>query len=146
MTADIEAATKAVTQAIADAKAAQDAARDAAGQVETAPVSNESGVKDAQSALDKVLNDPSATVEEINDATTALENAVDTANAARDSANSNADTAISNAQGTPQINEPAVQEAVEKLQELQKNATNDSSSALTQDILDAIQELSDTVA
>lgn len=146
LTADIEAATKAVTQAIADAKAAQDAARDAAGQVETAPVSNESGVKDAQSALDKVLNDPSATVEEINDATTALENAVDTANAARDSANSNADTAISNAQGTPQINEPAVQEAVEKLQELQKNATNDSSSALTQDILDAIQELSDTVA
>ncbi|WP_259709081.1 lectin-like domain-containing protein [Weissella confusa] len=146
LTADIEAATKAVTQAIADAKAAQDAARDAAGQVETAPVSNESGVKDAQSALDKVLNDPSATVEEINDATTALENAVDTANAARDSANSNADTAISNAQGTPQINEPAVQEAVEKLQELQKNAANDSSSALTQDILDAIQELSDTVA
>lgn len=138
--------TKAVTQAIADAKAAQDAARDAAGQVETAPVSNESGVKDAQSALDKVLNDPSATVEEINDATTALENAVDTATAARDSANSNADTAISNAQGTPQINEPAVQEAVEKLQELQKNAANDSSSALTQDILDAIQELSDTVA
>ena len=146
LTEDIEAATKAVTQAIADAKAAQDAARDAAGQVETAPVSNESGVKDAQSALDKVLNDPSATVEEINDATTALENAVDTANAARDSANSNADTAISNAQGTPQINEPAVQEAVEKLQELQKNAANDSSSALTQDILDAIQELSDTVA
>ncbi|MCT0008385.1 hypothetical protein EFL93_08360 [Weissella confusa] len=146
LTADIEAATKAVTQAIADAKAAQDVARDAAGQVETAPVSNESGVKDAQSALDKVLNDPSATVEEINDATTALENAVDTANAARDSANSNADTAISNAQGTPQINEPAVQEAVEKLQELQKNAANDSSSALTQDILDAIQELSDTVA
>lgn len=146
LTEDIEAATKAVTQAIADAKAAQDAARDAAGQVETAPVSNESGVKDAQSALDKVLNDPSATVEEINDATTALENAVDTATAARDSANSNADTAISNAQGTPQINEPAVQEAVEKLQELQKNAANDSSSALTQDILDAIQELSDTVA
>lgn len=146
LTEDIEAATKAVTQAIADAKAAQDAARDAAGQVETAPVSNESGVKDAQSALDKVLNDPSATVEEINDATTALENAVDTATAARDSANSNADTAISNAQGTPQINEPAVQEAFEKLQELQKNAANDSSSALTQDILDAIQELSDTVA
>lgn len=73
-----------MTQAIADANAAQDAARDAAGQVETAPVSNESGVKDAQSALDKVLNDPSATVEEINDATTALENAVDTATAARD--------------------------------------------------------------
>ncbi|MHC8519083.1 hypothetical protein [Weissella confusa] len=146
LTDDIEAATKAIADAVEQAAVAQDAARDAAGQVETAPVSNESGVKDAQSALDKVLNDPSATVEEINDATTALENAVDTANAARDSANSNADTAISNAQGTPQINEPAVQEAVEKLQELQKNAANDSSSALTQDILDAIQELSDTVA
>ncbi|MCW0926099.1 lectin-like domain-containing protein [Weissella sp. LMG 11983] len=146
LTADIEAATKAVTQAIADAKAAQDAARDAAGQVETAPVSNEAGVKDAQSALDKVLNDSSATVEEIEDATTALENAVDAANEARNSANTNADTAISQAQGTPQINEPSVQEAVEKLQELQQNAANDSASALTQDILDAIQELSDTVA
>lgn len=146
LTADIEAATKAVTQAIADAKDAQDAARDAAGQVETAPVSNESGVKDAQAALDKVLNDSGATVEEIEDATTALENAVSAANEARDSANSNADTAISKAQGTPQINEPAVQEAVEKLQTLQKNAANDSASALTQDILDAIQELSDTVA
>ncbi|WP_270322106.1 lectin-like domain-containing protein [Weissella confusa] len=146
LTADIEAATKAVTQAIADAKDAQDAARDAAGQVETAPVSNESGVKDAQAALDKVLNDSGATVEEIEDATTALENAVSAANEARDSANSSADTAISKAQGTPQINEPAVQEAVEKLQTLQKNAANDSASALTQDILDAIQELSDTVA
>ena len=96
--------------------------------------------------MDKVLNDPSETVEEIEDATTALENAVDAANTARDSANSNADTANSKAQGTPQINEPSVQEAVEKLQTLQKNAANDSAAALTQDILDAIQNLADTVA
>ena len=96
--------------------------------------------------MDKVLNDPSETVEEIEDATTALENAVDAANTARDSANSNADTANSKAQGTPQINDPSVQEAVEKLQTLQKNAANDSAAAMTQDILDAIQNLADTVA
>ncbi|MBC6499341.1 hypothetical protein H7R52_12005 [Weissella confusa] len=121
----------------------------AAGQVETAPVSNESGVKDAQSALDKVLNDPSATVEEINDATTALENAVDTANAARDSANSNADTAhsvIDDAQTGDQAGEPGVQDAIAKLQDLQTKAAADNADALTADIEAATKAVTQAIA
>ena len=52
-------------------------------KLKTAPVSNESGVR-MQSALDKVLNDPSATVEKLTMQQRHWKNAVDTTATARD--------------------------------------------------------------
>ena len=144
-TAEIADATKALTDAIAQAKADQQTARDAAAAVDTAPVSNESGVKAAQTALDKVLADTGATVKEIEDATNALENAVDAANSDREAANTKADSAKLTAAGTAQANEPGVQTAIANLTALQNQAATDDAGALTQDILDAITALQDAV-
>ena len=144
-TAEIADATKALTDAIAQAKADQQTARDAAAAVDTAPVSNESGVKAAQTALDKVLADTGATVKEIEDATNALENAVDAANSDREAANTKADSAKLTAAGTAQANEPGVQAAIANLSALQNQAATDDAGALTQDILDAITALQDAV-
>lgn len=144
-TAEIADATKALTDAIAQAKADQQTARDAAATVDTAPVSNESGVKAAQTALDKVLADTGATVKEIEDATNALENAVDAANSDREAANTKADSAKLTAAGTAQANEPGVQAAIANLTALQNQAATDDAGALTQDILDAITALQDAV-
>ncbi|NFA02182.1 lectin-like domain-containing protein [Weissella cibaria] len=144
-TAEIADATKALTDAIAQAKADQQTARDAAAAVDTAPVSNESGVKAAQTALDKVLADTGATVKEIEDATNALENAVDAANSDREAANTKADSAKLTAAGTAQANEPGVQTAIANLTALQNQAATDDVGALTQDILDAITALQDAV-
>lgn len=144
-TAEIADATKALTDAIAQAKADQQTARDAAAAVDTAPVSNESGVKAAQTALDKVLADTGATVKEIEDATNALENAVDAANSDREAANTKADSAKLTASGTAQANEPGVQAAIANLTALQNQAATDDAGALTQDILDAITALQDAV-
>lgn len=145
LTADIIAATAAVKQAVQDAAQAQQDARDAANAVDTAPVSNESGVKAAQTALDKVLADTGATVKEIEDATNALENAVDAANSDREAANTKADSAKLTAAGTAQANEPGVQAAIANLTALQNQAATDDAGALTQDILDAITALQDAV-
>ncbi|MGG7602006.1 lectin-like domain-containing protein [Weissella cibaria] len=144
-TAEIADATKALTDAIAQAKADQQTARDEAAAVDTAPVSNESGVKAAQTALDKVLADTGATVKEIEDATNALENAVDAANSDREAANAKADSAKLTATGTAQANEPGVQDAIANLTALQNQAATDDANALTQDILDAITALQDAV-
>lgn len=144
-TAEIADATKALTDAIAQAKADQQTARDAAAAVDTAPVSNESGVKAAQTALDKVLADTGATVKEIEDATNALENAVDAANSDREAANTKADSAKLTAAGTAQANEPGLQAAIANLTALQNQAATDDAGALTQDILDAITALQDAV-
>lgn len=144
-TAEIADATKALTDAIAQAKADQQTARDAAAAVDTAPVSNESGVKAAQTALDKVLADTGATVKEIEDATNALENAVDAANSDREAANTKANSAKLTAAGTAQANEPGVQAAIANLTALQNQAATDDAGALTQDILDAITALKDAV-
>lgn len=144
-TAEIADATKALTDAIAQAKADQQTARDAAAAVDTAPVSNESGVKAVQTALDKVLADTGATVKEIEDATNALENAVDAANSDREAANTKANSAKLTAAGTAQANEPGVQAAIANLTALQNQAATDDAGALTQDILDAITALKDAV-
>ncbi|MCS9987686.1 hypothetical protein EFL83_03075 [Weissella cibaria] len=128
---------------IAAQNALQQAQANAAN--DAAPVSNESGVKAAQTALDKVLADTGATVKEIEDATNALENAVDAANSDREAANAKADSAKLTAAGTAQANEPGVQDAIANLTALQNQAATDDANALTQDILDAITALQDAV-
>ncbi len=128
---------------IAAQNALQQAQANAAN--DAAPVSNESGVKAAQTALDKVLADTGATVKEIEDATNALENAVDAANSDREAANAKADSAKLTAAGTAQANEPGVQDAIANLTALQNQAAADDANALTQDILDAITALQDAV-
>lgn len=115
LTADIEAATKAVADAVENAAAAQAAARDAAVKVETAPVSNEQGVKDTQQALSDVLDDPASTVAEIEAAQQALEDAVKTAQDNRDTANDTAADVIADAQSGDQAGEPGVQDAITAL-------------------------------
>ncbi|WP_259713906.1 mucin-binding protein [Weissella cibaria] len=148
LTDDIAQATQAVKDAVADAGGAQDAARaDAAKALnETTPVTYEPGVQDKIDALNNVLNDPTATADQINDATQALRTATETAVDQRAAVDQDAATAITNAQGSNQSDEPSVQAAEQALQDLVDQAKTDNPDALTQDIRDAIKNLQDAIA
>ncbi len=148
LTDDIAQATQALKDAVADAGGAQDAARaDAAKALnETTPVTYEPGVQDKIDALNNVLNDPTATADQINDATQALRTATETAVDQRAAVDQDAATAITNAQGSNQSDEPSVQAAEQALQDLVDQAKTDNPDALTQDIRDAIKNLQDAIA
>ncbi|MFP7448171.1 MucBP domain-containing protein [Weissella cibaria] len=148
LTDDIAQATQALKDAVADAGGAQDAARaDAAKALnETTPVTYEPGVQDKIDALNNVLNDPTATADQINDATQALRTATETAVDQRATVDQDAATAITNAQGSNQSDEPSVQAAEQALQDLVDQAKTDNPDALTQDIRDAIKNLQDAIA
>lgn len=141
-------ATNAYDKAVADAKADRDAARaDAAKALnETTPVTYEPGVQDKIDALNNVLNDPTATADQINDATQALRTATETAVDQRSAVDQDAATAITNAQGSNQSDEPSVKAAEQALQDLVDQAKTDNPDALTQDIRDAIKNLQDAIA
>ena len=136
LTADIAAALDALQTAVVQAAKEQAEARDNAADAlaRTAPVSNEKAVADAISALNKVLDDPAATTEDIKNATQNLMNATSDDKVTRTTANTNAQNAITDASNTPQADEPAVQDAIAKLQDVMKQAANDDSDALTADI------------
>ncbi|MDB7636249.1 hypothetical protein, partial [Lactococcus garvieae] len=127
LTDDIAQATQALKDAVADAGGAQDAARaDAAKALnETTPVTYEPGVQDKIDALNNVLNDPTATADQINDATQALRTATETAVDQRATVDQDAATAITNAQGSNQSDEPSVQAAEQALQDLVDQAKTD---------------------
>ncbi|MGG7601373.1 hypothetical protein [Weissella cibaria] len=148
LTDDIAQATQALKDAVADAGGAQDAARaDAAKALnETTSVTYEPGVQDKIDALNNVLNDPTATADQINDATQALRTATETAVDQRAAVDQDAATAITNAQGSNQSDEPSVQAAEQALQDLVDQAKTDNPDALTQDIRDAIKNLQDAIA
>lgn len=148
LTDDIAQATQALKDAVADAGGAQDAARaDAAKALnETTPVTYEPGVQDKIDALNNVLNDPTATADQINDATQALRTATETAVDQRAAVDQDTATAITNAQGSNQSDEPSVQAAEQALQDLVDQAKTDNPDALTQDIRDAIKNLQDAIA
>lgn len=141
LTDDIAQATQALKDA--DAGGAQDAAK---ALNETTPVTYEPGVQDKIDALNNVLNDPTATADQINDATQALRTATETAVDQRAAVDQDAATAITNAQGSNQSDEPSVQAAEQALQDLVDQAKTDNPDALTQDIRDAIKNLQDAIA
>ncbi|MBC6499440.1 hypothetical protein H7R52_14150 [Weissella confusa] len=127
--------TKALQDVVNVAATSQEDARQAAETAlgDTAPVSNEVATSAAGTELNTVLNDPAATVTAIKEpATKLLQDAVDDANTQRNAANSNAVSAINAASASNQADEPEVQAAVQKLQDLIDQAASDSADALTQ--------------
>lgn len=147
LTQDIANATKELQDAVNAAGTAQTTARTEANATlgQTAPVSNETDVSDAVKNLQTVLGDPKSTADQITTATKLLQDAVDDANTQRNAANSNAVSAINAASASNQADEPEVQAAVQKLQDLIDQAASDSADALTQDIIDATKALQDVV-
>lgn len=136
------------SQAITDATNALEnaVARAEAKAVDTAPVAQEPDVQAKQDALNNVLNDPTATADQINDATQALRTATETAVDQRSAVDQDAATAITNTQGSNQSDEPSVKAAEQALQDLVDQAKTDNPDALTQDIRDAIKNLQDAIA
>lgn len=144
LTADIKAAMQALTDAMT---ALVDDARDQAQQAiaDAKPVSNEKGVADAIKKLQTLINDPNATRTAIEAAMDALQNAVEPAKESRESANSQAEQAIQAAQNSAVSDDPAVQAAMQRLQDILAAAAADSPDNLTIDILAAMQALQSAV-
>lgn len=130
------------TQAVKDATDALEnaVARAEAKAVDTAPVSQEPGVQEAQSALNDVLNDPNATTEAIDQAKQALQDAVADAKSERDKENDDANTTVSQVTDSK---DDAVKQAVADLEAAQKDAANNVGT--TQAIEDARQAVIDAV-
>lgn len=141
--AEKHAAMDSLRATFADASAALTDAKTAAQDAlsKTAPVSNETAVKDTADKLQSLLADPTATKTAIEDATKALNQAVADANTARDAANQAADKLADQAQQSAGSGDPAVVAALAKLQKVQAAAATDSPEALTQDIAAATQAL-----
>ncbi|WP_172355787.1 LPXTG cell wall anchor domain-containing protein, partial [Pseudolactococcus insecticola] len=120
---------------LADAvKAAQDALNN------TAPVSLENAVSKAADNLKNILNDPNATVEQIENATKALEDATADAKVIRDDANKQA--AVVEIPSSIAGNQDVIN-AKKALDDAIKNAANDKGT--TQDILDALANLENAI-
>ncbi|MBD5832282.1 beta strand repeat-containing protein [Weissella confusa] len=146
-------ATEALNKAISDAQADQEAARAAAAAAIAAmtPVSNEANILAASKSLQDILDNQNATADEITNATTALTNATATEKGTRSDAVSAAETAITNAQAGDNANDEGVQEAIENLQNVIANATDekpdgDGNVPLTDDIEAATQALAQAIS
>ncbi|MDR2929784.1 MAG: hypothetical protein LBV06_02590 [Propionibacteriaceae bacterium] len=147
-TQQIKDATTGLNNAVDNATSGLADARDkaAAAVAATKPVSNEPAVKTAASDLQKVLDDPNSSTQQILDATHALQSATDAAKTARDKANTDANAAIDSAKNGPSATNPDVAAAITKLQQIQAAAAADSPTDLTQNIIDATKALNDLVA
>lgn len=138
LTADIKAATdalKVAMQAVDDVRTAADTLL---GQ--TKPVSHEGAVADASKQL-RVLLAGNAAEGDIKSAMQTLQTALDKAKPARQQAQSQATDLVTQVQNSPVRNEPAVQEMMQRLQAVMAAADQDDPKALTQDILNAMQDL-----
>ncbi|MCC6122613.1 LPXTG cell wall anchor domain-containing protein [Weissella cibaria] len=138
LTADIKAATdalKVAMQAVDDVRTAADTLL---GQ--TKPVSHEGAVADASKQL-RVLLAGNAAEGDIKSAMQALQTALDKTKPARQQAQSQATDLVTQVQNSPVRNEPAVQEMMKRLQAVMAAADQDDPKALTQDILNAMQDL-----
>lgn len=151
----IQDATKALNDAVAKETTARDNAKnDAASATNNAnnsTVKDDQSVKNAQDNLNSVLNNPASTTQQIKDATTELNNAVSTAQAAqanKDAANAAANAAKDPANTSPVTHEPGVQTAIDTLNQVQNNPAstaqdiNDATSALTTAVADATTDRS----
>ncbi|MDR2973698.1 MAG: hypothetical protein LBV00_03140, partial [Propionibacteriaceae bacterium] len=142
-TAQITDATNALTKAIGGAVTADGAARDAAQKAldATKPVSYEPSVKAARDAAQKALDDPTSTLNQVTDATTALTNATGAAKTDRTSAIDDAGKLITTVTGSPVANETPVKDAITKLNAVIEKSKTDSPEALTADIRTAMDDL-----
>ena len=143
LTDDIKQAINDLAAAQEAAKQNQQAARDAAAQaiIDSQPVSNEATVTKARDALNQLLQDPSSSTADIEKATDALIAANTAEQTKRDTINQQADAYETKVADSNQREEPAVQAALDALQELQDEAATDSPDALTADIANALDAL-----
>ncbi|MBC6499439.1 hypothetical protein H7R52_14145 [Weissella confusa] len=144
LTVDIQrAAIDALNAANDTAKVNQATAREAADSAisQTAPVSNESAVKDAQDKLQSLINDPTSTAKNIEGATkTPLQEALAADNEKRDSATTTGNQLIETTNAGATSNEPLVQKALADLQNVVNEAAMDTPNALTKDIQASAQK------
>ncbi len=148
LTANILASTKALLDATDASPNDHTAVREAAAELltKTAPVTNESDVTEAREALQALLNDTSATTEDIEAATGDLQAALDSAKADRNDAKSDAQDLINTATTEVGVSTDLnVREALEALEDAIAQADNDSSDALTADIISASNALSTAI-
>ncbi len=131
----------AVTNATTDKNTATQQANTAKDPANTSPVTHEPAVDQALTNLNNVLNNPNSTAQQIRDATNQLNTAVADAKTARNQANTDADAAKQQATNSPQANDQRVVDAMNNLNQLQRQAAADSSSSSTQQIRDAITAL-----
>lgn len=129
--------------AIATANTSREAARDAANELmgKTAPVSHEAKVATAKDALQKLLDDPTSTTADIENATTVLRDALQPVGKARTQANETAKSLIDIVKPSAAGQVPAVQKALKKLQDIMNRAAGDNADALTTDIEAATKAL-----
>jgi len=146
-TEDIQKATdvfnNSIQEVLADKAAAVQAAKDAMAPDKTAPVSHESAVSKAVSDLNDLLKAPSATIASINEAVTALNNAVQNATNERNQTIEAADTLISQVKAGPNGDKVGVLNAIQHLQQAIANSQKDDPTALTQTIKDLMKALED---
>ena len=147
LTKDIQAAIDALNAANDTAKVNQATAREAADSAisQTAPVSNESAVKDAQDKLQSLINDPTSTAKNIEGATKTLITATATAKSLRDDANDTAETTIDGVQNDDVANEPSVQAAIDRLRDVMNEAAANNENNLTVDIQRATDDLKNAI-
>ncbi|MBC6499350.1 hypothetical protein H7R52_12075 [Weissella confusa] len=145
LTADIAEKLAELKTAVNQAATAQEAAKDKANEAlnDLQPVSNEPGVETAKAALlDKLLADPAASTQDVQNATKALTEATTAEKDKRDAINTEADSYITDVQNSAQASEPTVVSALNALrQDLQAKAATDDADALTADIEQAIADL-----
>jgi hypothetical protein len=110
------------------------------------PVSHESAVATAIAGLHAVQSDASATVAQLQSATSSLDDAVLTAKQARDAANTAATDLIASAQASTAAGYPSVIDTIKNLQLIQAAAAVDSPTDLTASIAAATQALTDALA
>lgn len=103
--------------------------------IDTAPVSQEQAVKDAQKALDDLAKDPNTTAEQQTAAEEALQDAIDQATSDRDAAEKAGDAALNSPDTTAVATDDAVADAMAKLDKAMNDADNDQGT--TQAIKDA---------
>lgn len=111
---------------------------------QTAPLSNEAKVASAKDALQKLLDDPTSTTAAIENATAALRDALRADGADRNAANTAGTSLVDLVKGAPAYTDKAVQDAVQKLQDVMAAAAKDSATDLTADIEAATKALQDT--
>ncbi|OJF03999.1 hypothetical protein BKY29_03090 [Weissella confusa] len=152
-TAAVTQATEALNKAISDAESEQETARAAAAAAIAAmtPVSNEANILAAYKSLQDILDNQNATADEITNATTALKNETTTEKGAREDTVSAANTDIETAQAGDNANDEGVKAAIENLQNIIADATNekpdnDGNVPLTADIENATKALAQAIA
>ncbi|WP_270765245.1 MucBP domain-containing protein [Weissella confusa] len=112
--------------------------------IDTAPVSKEQAVKDAQKAWDDLAKDPNTTADQQTAAEEALQDTINQATSDREAAETAGDDALNSPDTTAVATDDAVADAMAKLDKAMTDADNDQGT--TQAIKDATDALDNAVA